>query len=66
MDSGHFEESLSYYDKFNYSSPLENGVPRGALTKVGEQQMFDLGRRLRKKYVEELKFLSPNYNTEQI
>ena len=65
LDSGHFDECLSHYDKYNVSSPLENGVPRGFLTKIGEQQMFSLGRRLRKKYIEELKFISPTYNTDQ-
>ena len=33
---------------------------------MGEKQLFDLGCRLRKKYVDELKFLSPTYNPTEI
>lgn len=44
----------------------KGNVGRGQLTSVGEQQMFDLGRVVRKKYLEELKFLSPEYDPNEI
>ena len=37
----------------------------GQLTKVGEAQMFSLGRRVRKKYIEEMKFLSEIYDPNE-
>ena len=38
--------------------PLKNGSKRGSLTVLGLQQATDLGSKLRKRYVEDLLFLS--------
>ncbi len=38
----------------------------GQLTNIGEQQCFELGRRIRKKYVENLNFLSKEYDPNEI
>ena len=45
---------------------LKGGAYHGQLTFVGEQQLFDLGCRLRERYVNELKFLSQNYDPNEI
>uniref|UniRef100_A0A8D0PBR5 acid phosphatase n=1 Tax=Sus scrofa TaxID=9823 RepID=A0A8D0PBR5_PIG len=44
----------------------QGGVFAGQLTKVGMQQMFALGERLRKKYVEDTPFLSPTFNPVEV
>ncbi|XP_065063739.1 lysophosphatidic acid phosphatase type 6-like [Rhopilema esculentum] len=45
---------------------LKGGSPVAQLTKIGQEQMFQLGRSYRKKYIEELGFLSPEYNNEEL
>ena len=44
---------------------LKGGIGRGQLTVVGEEQMFNLGRRVKQKYVDELKFISDEYNPHE-
>lgn len=60
------KNETSYYDEMNMKFKLKGGAPAGMLTNVGERQMFNLGRRLREKYVEELKFLPVNYDPNVI
>lgn len=66
LEDKEFTDSISYYDQKNLNNTLKGGASRGMLTKVGEEQMFNLGRKIRQKYVENLKFLSNNYDSNEI
>jgi hypothetical protein len=59
-------KTASYYDQLNLDRKLRGGAPMGQLTKVGEKQMFELGRKIRNKYVREMKFLQSEYTPTEI
>ncbi|XP_059942944.1 lysophosphatidic acid phosphatase type 6 isoform X1 [Mesoplodon densirostris] len=56
----------SPFDSRYHETTLKGGMFAGQLTKVGMQQMFALGERLRKNYVEDVPFLSPTFNPLEV
>ncbi|KAM6167494.1 lysophosphatidic acid phosphatase type 6 isoform 1-T2 [Erethizon dorsatum] len=56
----------SSYDSHYRKTTLKGGMFAGQLTKVGMEQMFALGERLRKKYVDTIPFLSPSFKPQEV
>ncbi|XP_008584870.1 PREDICTED: lysophosphatidic acid phosphatase type 6, partial [Galeopterus variegatus] len=56
----------SPHDSQYHETTLKGGMFAGQLTKVGMQQMFALGERLRKNYVEDIPFLSSTFNPQEV
>lgn len=56
----------SPFDSQYLGTILKGGMFAGQLTSVGMRQMFALGERLRKSYVEDIPFLSPTFNPREI
>lgn len=56
----------SLFDSQYHKTALKGGMFAGQLTSVGMRQMFALGERLRKNYVEDIPFLSPTFNPREI
>jgi hypothetical protein len=59
------KDTLSYFDKKHFTQILKGGVPTGQLTNVGERQLFELGQLIRQRYMKDLKFLTPDYDSHQ-
>lgn len=66
IDGEQLSDKLSHKDQRNMDRKLKGGAGRGQLTKTGEKQGFDLGRRVRKRYIEDLKFLNDDYNPNDL
>lgn len=45
---------------------LTGGTYPGQLTTIGMEQMYDLGVRLRKRYIEDIPFLTPSFNPKEV
>lgn len=45
---------------------LQGGTFPGQLTTLGMQQLYELGKRLRRRYVEESHFLSPAFSLSEV
>ncbi|KAJ7320432.1 hypothetical protein JRQ81_019943 [Phrynocephalus forsythii] len=59
-------QPYSPYEENYRRTTLKGGVFAGQLTKLGMQQMFSLGKRLRRLYIEETGFLSPAFKPSEV
>ncbi|CAF0877062.1 unnamed protein product [Brachionus calyciflorus] len=57
---------LSYKDQKYLNRKLKGGAHVGQLTCVGEEQMFNLGSRLKEKYIKEMNFFNEKYDPSEI
>lgn len=56
----------SRYDNYYAKHILKGGSQVGALTQLGQEQMYMIGRELRKQYIDKLGFIDKQYNPEQV
>ncbi|PFX32114.1 Lysophosphatidic acid phosphatase type 6 [Stylophora pistillata] len=57
---------FSKYDDCQMRKVLKGGSPVGQLTKVGQQQMYELGKKCAKLYIDDLKFVQETCNPQEI
>lgn len=53
-------------EMFHFSAFFQGGSPVGQLTKVGQQQMYELGKKCGKLYIDDLKFVQETCNPQEM